>query len=287
MSKTLAIVGMHRSATSLTAHWLHESGLFLGDKLAPADSSNLKGHFEDREILQFHRRILQENGWADHLVRGEKPIITTDQHAEQARAIIQQRMSYENWGWKEPRATLFLDFWREMLPDLKFLALYRHHAQVVDSLLRREKGNQQRKYRFRGTWRAFVKHTTLSAGASLEFSALNFSRVNLYAQVWKRYNQDLMAFIQKYPNDVLLLHIDTLIAHHPLVLQTLNEQWGFTLHTFDIRHIYEEQHLQRNPHRTIRLIDKVFGLGCESVYRRLQELEAGSLQRIGAARAYA
>jgi hypothetical protein len=74
---------------------------------------------------------------------------------------------------------------------------------------------------------------------------------------------------------------------HPLVLQNLNERWGFTLHTFDIRRIYEEQYLQRNPHRTIRLIDKAFGLGCEPVYRQLQELEESSLQRIGAPHVYA
>jgi hypothetical protein len=102
-------------------------------------------------------------------------------------------MSYENWGWKEPRATLFLDFWRATLPDLKFLALYRHYAQVVDSLLRREKGKKHRKYRFRGTWRAFVKHTTLSAGATVEYSALNLSLVKLYAEVWRRYNHDVIA----------------------------------------------------------------------------------------------
>ena len=61
MSDQLIIGGFHRSGTSATARLLHRAGLFLGYELLEALPSNPYGHFEDREVVDLHRHILNGN----------------------------------------------------------------------------------------------------------------------------------------------------------------------------------------------------------------------------------
>ena len=61
-SAPLVLCGMHRSGTSLTASLLATAGLHLGEDLLAASSGNQRGHFEDLEILTFHRNVLVANG---------------------------------------------------------------------------------------------------------------------------------------------------------------------------------------------------------------------------------
>lgn len=57
---------------------------------------------------------------------------------EEARELLAVRVrSGVAWGWKEPRTTLFLDFWQERLPDARHLFVFQRPWEVVDSLFRR------------------------------------------------------------------------------------------------------------------------------------------------------
>jgi len=59
MKQTIfCIAGMHRSGSSLFANWLHESGIFIGYELYGAESSNQRGHYEDMEFLNLHKKDL-------------------------------------------------------------------------------------------------------------------------------------------------------------------------------------------------------------------------------------
>ncbi len=61
MSDQLIIAGFHRSGTSATAQLLRQAGLFIGDELLDANSSNPYGHFEDREIVTLYDQSLADN----------------------------------------------------------------------------------------------------------------------------------------------------------------------------------------------------------------------------------
>ena len=56
--RPLLILGMHRSGTSLLAALLEDWGVHIGETLVGADVGNPRGHFEDRDILDFHTRAL-------------------------------------------------------------------------------------------------------------------------------------------------------------------------------------------------------------------------------------
>jgi len=58
------VTGMHRSGTSMVAHLLHLSGVYLGDPqdLFTATSHNQDGHWEHTRFIQLNDDILDELG---------------------------------------------------------------------------------------------------------------------------------------------------------------------------------------------------------------------------------
>ncbi len=137
-NKQLLIAGMHRCGTSYTANIVQTLGIPIGDELIGATPSNTKGHFEDKEILELHERMLHYNHTSMYEFEC-KPLSITQEQKEQALAIVQQRdASLVQWGFKQPRATLFLPFWNSLLSAPHYIFLVRPPAEVVNSLLKRE-----------------------------------------------------------------------------------------------------------------------------------------------------
>ncbi len=143
-SRPFLILGMHRSGTSFLASMLQKWHVFIGEQLYEPGAGNIRGHFEDLGIIDFHRRAMRRR------LPEETPVISDDLflpedfnfapragEREEAEKLVEARRRPGFWGWKEPRTCLFLDFWRGMLPELQGLIVYRHPAEVYFSLLRR------------------------------------------------------------------------------------------------------------------------------------------------------
>lgn len=60
-NRTLLILGMHRSGTSLITHWLYRCGLEIGDTLFGPGLGKSEGRFEDVDFYNLHLEILREN----------------------------------------------------------------------------------------------------------------------------------------------------------------------------------------------------------------------------------
>ena len=107
---TLIITSMHRSGSSLTASILQSAGLHIGRKLMEGTEYNTKGYFENLDFYEFHQQVLQSQGIdADSWTLQEK-IDIEENFQEKAKEIIAKNSISGNWGLKEPRTTLFLDF---------------------------------------------------------------------------------------------------------------------------------------------------------------------------------
>ncbi|NJL52619.1 MAG: hypothetical protein HC930_11085 [Hydrococcus sp. SU_1_0] len=101
------------------------------------DQGNSKGHFEDLDFVEFHQQVLKAQelniaGWTK-ANRLEVP----DSFRALAVDLLATRQALGIWGWKDPRTTLFLDFWSELIPHAKYIFVYRSPWDVVDSLFRR------------------------------------------------------------------------------------------------------------------------------------------------------
>jgi len=137
-SPVLVVAGMHRSGTSCVAGLLHSAGLFLGDRLLAADPTNPCGHFEDLDFLDYHRSLLRAHGFTDDGFIVDHRIDPPGRFRRQAAALVAARRALlRPWGWKDPRTLLLLPFWQELVPDARFLFVFRPPWDVIDSLYRR------------------------------------------------------------------------------------------------------------------------------------------------------
>ncbi|MGK7901080.1 MAG: methyltransferase [Hormoscilla sp.] len=198
-SKVLAIAGMHRSGTSLTASLLGSAGVYLGDRLVGVDVGNDKGHFEDVDFVEFHKQVLRSQSLDADGLTFQTQMPVADRYVKIAQDLISEKGVHSLWGWKDPRMTLFLDFWLQLLPDGIFLLVYRSPWEVVDSLYRR------------GTDEAIAAYPEKAV------------------ELWMHYNQKILEFYDRVPDRCLLANLSKIVSNPQLLIQTINEKFQINL----------------------------------------------------------
>lgn len=134
-SRAVMVVGMHRSGTSFLTGSLQTAGLELGNHSA-WNPHNLRGNRENQDIVAFHDRVLAARGYAwDDPPPGR--VDWSEEEIAAARAIVASYADAPLWGFKDPRALLCVHGWRELLPDLRFVGIFRHPLAVARSLAAR------------------------------------------------------------------------------------------------------------------------------------------------------
>lgn len=132
---------MHRSGTSCLTGTLQEAGLHLGEVVLWA-GHNAKGNRENPLIMQLHDDILTDNG--GNWDAPPEQVIWSAEHKARRDAILAAYGDAPLWGFKDPRTLFTLDGWLEVLPDVRFVASFRHPANVVRSLQLRNGGKRDR-----------------------------------------------------------------------------------------------------------------------------------------------
>lgn len=119
-----AVLGMHRSGTSLTARLLNLAGMYLGeeDALVPPAANNAKGFWEHRPLMGINDEILAhfDGRWDVPPFLGQCRLTDAklEPLREKARAILEKSFDgAAHWGWKDPRTTLTLPFWEDVLDE--------------------------------------------------------------------------------------------------------------------------------------------------------------------------
>jgi hypothetical protein len=142
LSRPVAIVGMHRSGTSMVAKLLQQAGLNLGDEadLMPPAEENPEGFYEHLEFVRLNDEVLNVAGagWDCPPAAGFNWDDTAlDSYRERAQCLASPLEERLPWGWKDPRTSLTLPFWRSALGPLRVVAVVRNPLEVVISLHRR------------------------------------------------------------------------------------------------------------------------------------------------------
>ena len=218
MSRQIIITGMHRSGTSLVSSLIQRAGIHIGEKLITANSANPRGYFEDIDFYEFHEHALHERGQTYLHVGTDFTFEPTALETESAVRLIADRAGHPVWGWKDPRTSLFLPFWDELLPDAQFLFVIRHPIEVLLSLLRRGE---------------FDSHPTLLAGL----------------EAWHTYNSKVESFFDKHPDRCLLVHINGVVKQGATFIQLLRDKLQFDscLDSTALDQTYHADELQRTP----------------------------------------
>ena len=256
MSEQLIIAGFHRSGTSLTAQLLAHAGLFLGERLLEEDLSNKYGHFEDVEVKNLHGQILSDCG-LDWRVTGPVLPVVTDRVWSRIEHLVEKRCAeHRLWGFKDPRACLFLPIWKYMLPDAKVLAVYRNVADSTHSLKKR--------------------HSTQmfsNSGPSAVHRSF-FEDPDLAPRMWLAHNREILTFASHYPEDTMVVSLDMIQDAFPLVW-ALNKRWHLGLRDVSAFEVFDAQAIsserRKSPVRNRDLADEV-----DVVERELERLSSNT-----------
>jgi len=233
----LIVLGMHRSGTSLVSGWLSRCGLNFGDRLLGANQSNESGHFEDLDFLNLHEEILSyykiiKNG----LISPFNFTLNAYYYKKLKSNIDFKNSLHKQWGWKEPRTCLFINYYKELLPKAKYLILYRDYKFVVESLIKRDYIDIN------------IEYHGLSKGEKIRQSKYFKEKLqrlqslfNVYLSTWIIYNQNLLNLIDSINNDnYIILRYDRLIANDKAVFEKLKE-WKFKLKYYPFSSIFDPE----------------------------------------------
>ena len=189
----LLITGMHRSGTSATARLLQGAGIDVGTRLLPATLDNALGYYEDVDFYELNLALLTagigddpryQPDWAfpERLVPSR-----LERLRPQAVKLLAARDAIDHpWGFKDPRTTLLLDFYEELVPEARHVFVYRAPWDVLASLLN-------------------IKPRPLHG------------RADVAVRAWTSYNQRLLDFRASHPGRTVLAHIDA-VSERPQAL---------------------------------------------------------------------
>jgi hypothetical protein len=127
---------MHRSGTSVLISCLGRAGVDLGTVINHPHPLHGQGVHEPPALALMHEDLLARHGgsWHDPPEVGEWPPL----HRAVRDLFIESRRDRSLWGFKDPRLLLCLEGWRQALPNLEPVGVFRHPAAVARSLLERD-----------------------------------------------------------------------------------------------------------------------------------------------------
>lgn len=146
MKKCIAVIGMHRSGTSVITKALEILGVNLGQNLIPVEEDNKKGFWEDGSIIDLNDRILALAGMTWFSV-SEFPFSLLQSKKgraleNEALDLISSRLNaYTLWAFKDPRCGRLLPFWQKVFTKLditlSYLVVLRNPLDIAASLEKR------------------------------------------------------------------------------------------------------------------------------------------------------
>lgn len=234
------VAGMHRSGTSMFARYLHHAGICMGQEFYVETVTNPYGHFEDLDFLQLQREELARIfAGEDYLV--DKDFTPGEAFIEQSKRLLEEKKTHhgsKDWGWKDPRTTLFLDLWLSLIPDMQVVALVRSPRLVVNSLCARLR------------------------------SYFSISKKNHYLKTYTHYNTKVLNFSRANPDRIKIISLERLIADPETTLNRLSKALGLSFSSATFRELFDAKVMSKVRKANLLFNGKALK-EAEAVYRKL------------------
>jgi lipopolysaccharide biosynthesis protein len=186
----VVVLGMHRSGTSAVAAALHAAGLSPGAdaELVGALPENPDGFAERPDVVGVDERLLASLGWSWDAPDAVPPATAAERPmlVDAARELVKHKLDgHQPWAIKDPRMSLLLPWWRQVLLD-RFVAVVtvRDAREVAWSLALRDGFTPELGM---ALWAAYHRH--LAAGlaglpvVTVDFAALTGEPERLTAEL--------------------------------------------------------------------------------------------------------
>jgi hypothetical protein len=128
----------------MVARLLNLTGLYLGEEheLFAGRPDNPEGFFEHKRFYALNDRILEvfKASWdmPQTFPQGWETDSRLDPIYQDARTLVAEFNAHGGeWGWKDPRSSLTLAFWKKVIPGLKVVVCLRNPVDVCASLTKR------------------------------------------------------------------------------------------------------------------------------------------------------
>jgi glycosyltransferase involved in cell wall biosynthesis len=141
------VLGMHRSGTSALTKSLELLGVNLGTELHQPRYDNPKGFWEDKDCVAINDELLSyfSSSWDDLYLEDTSKLQSPkiEELRIRARELLKTRVSTLGlWGFKDPRSSRLVPFWKLVLQDLNYFPLFviavRNPLSVAASLTKRD-----------------------------------------------------------------------------------------------------------------------------------------------------
>ncbi|APF18254.1 Glycosyltransferase, GT2 family [Caldithrix abyssi DSM 13497] len=107
----------------------------------PPAEDNPEGFWEHLDFVKLNDELLEYFGGAWDLPpdfpENWETLPALNLFEERAIELIEQFEGQDFWGWKDPRNSLTLPFWKKLLPETSFILVIRHPLEVAKSLKKR------------------------------------------------------------------------------------------------------------------------------------------------------
>jgi hypothetical protein len=128
--KTIIVLGMFRSGTSMVAGILDRLGVAMGDQMYPESRANPLGYFEDKEFMDLNRRIVDDAGGS----LNDPPPLEKILYLQGKYRPAIQNMLRDNppvWGWKDPVTALTIHLYADYLVHPYIIVCSRNPEDVA------------------------------------------------------------------------------------------------------------------------------------------------------------
>ena len=262
-SKVLIVLGMGRSGTSFVAGYVDKCGIKMGIDFLEPNWMNPKGYFEDIGMLTFQDSITKRTVKNVFKVNLTDDFKINENDMKVARQLISTRNEkFNQWGWKDCRTNLLVnDIWNELLPDAKYILMFRNYLDVVDSLMRSNVNAQKfRRNKMMGVLNKLIYKLPLNKKAY----------ANTFLRAWIRHNRDAITHLKNNKNkeDFLVLSVENLLLNPSHIYSSLCNM-GFNIPYFDPNLNYYNEEFVTGTNRDKYNLDKNLLIEAENLYQEL------------------
>ncbi|QIN83758.1 hypothetical protein GBA63_14790 [Rubrobacter tropicus] len=136
----VCVTGMHGSGGPMVAQLLYRLGLDLGDAPLVAGPADPETPWSSEAFVRVNEGILRARGgdWDVPPAPGRGQEEGIGALRREAESLIGGFWGREPWGWEDPRSSLTLPFWLDLVPEMKVVVCVRNPLEAADAL--REQG---------------------------------------------------------------------------------------------------------------------------------------------------
>jgi len=219
--KTVIVLGMHRSGTSMISGVLEKLGVDMVKRGLSKNVGNPLGYFEDEGFYNLNERILKIAGgsWYDVPDKDELEFIREkDSKIDLSVTNLIKNRESELWGFKDPRTCITIDFYLPHLKNPYFIVTHRNKEDIVKSFKKRDGTNEFGDEELVDTYREridsfFKEHPNLNRldidfEKAIDEPKKTVKRIAKFLKIKK--NKDAINFIKK-PEEIKKLREEMMI----------------------------------------------------------------------------